>query len=114
MPAATAPKGPNHALRAADVTRPLAGLSGANRGVASSDPSTRGHVGADALPHLVTVAAPDTLVALSINAGVHVGRGFDRALARLDGIAGLPLTEVPICGASRPPRATAPMPPTRR
>ncbi len=92
-----AAKGIYRALHAGDITGPLA--LGGYRGIVSSGTFTRGHVGPEALPHLLAVAAQGAQFALSINAAVYAEKGFDRALAGLGGaIAGLHLLEVEIYG----------------
>lgn len=99
MLAAAAEKGLYRTLVQADVTRPL-DLARGYRGIVSSGTFTHGHVGPEALPHLLALAAPGAQVALSINAGVYAAQGFDRALGRLEGAIGLHLVEVPIYGAA--------------
>jgi SAM-dependent methyltransferase len=106
MLAAAGAKRLYRALVAADVTRPLT-LAGRYRGIVSSGTFTQGHVGPEALPHLVAVAEPGAQVALSINARVFAAQGFDRALERLEGIAGRRLIEVPIYGAAAAARDPA-------
>lgn len=87
------------ALHAGDITMPLP--LGGYRGVVSSGTFTRGHVGPEALPHLLAVAEAGAQFALSINAAVYVEKGFDRALAGLGGaVVGLNLLEVEIYGAA--------------
>jgi SAM-dependent methyltransferase len=86
----------------ADVTQPLA-LPRRYGGIVSSGTFTAGHVGPDALPHLLDVAEPGALVALSINRRVWTAVGFDRALAQLADagrIADLRLPEVEVYGAA--------------
>jgi SAM-dependent methyltransferase len=93
-----AAKGIYRALRTGDITAPLP-LSG-YRGIVSSGTFTRGHVGPEALPHLLEVAEAGAQFALSINAAVYAERGFDRALAALGGAITAPqLLEVEIYGA---------------
>lgn len=88
------PKGLYRQLVEADVTRPLP-LPGPYAGIVSSGTFTHGHVGPDALPHLIAAAAPGALFALSVNAGVWQARGFDAALAAMPGLS---LAEVPVYG----------------
>lgn len=75
-------KGLYRALVEADVTRPLA-LPRHYRGIVSSGTFTAGHVGPEALRHLVDVALPGAQVALSVNQRVWKAAGFDRALEAL-------------------------------
>ena len=88
-------------LVAADITHPLT-LPDRYMGLVSSGTFTHGHVGPEALPHLLAVAAPGALFALSVNAGVWDARGFGPALAALP-IDALTTAEAPIYG----PRAAA-------
>lgn len=84
----------------ADITRPLS-LPRRYGGIVSSGTFTAGHVGPEALPNLLTVAAPEAQVALSINRRVWTSVGFDRALdtlARNNRITGLQLIEVEVYG----------------
>jgi SAM-dependent methyltransferase len=86
----------------ADVTQPLT-LPRRYGGIVSSGTFTAGHVGPEALPHLLDVAQPGALVALSINRRPWTAAGFDRALALLadEGrIADLRLPEVEVYGAA--------------
>jgi SAM-dependent methyltransferase len=86
----------------ADITRPLT-LPRRYGGIVSSGTFTAGHVGPEALPHLLDVAEPGALVALSINRRVWTTAGFERALAQLadEGrIADLRLPEVEVYGAA--------------
>lgn len=90
-------KGIYRALHRGDITRPLP-LSGYG-GIVSSGTFTRGHVGPEALPHLLAAALPGAQFALSINAAVYAAKGFDRALAGLaDAITALQLLEVEVYG----------------
>lgn len=94
-----AAKGIYRALHTGDITQPL--HLGGYRGIVSSGTFTRGHVGPEALPHLLAVAEAGAQFALSINAAVYVDRGFDRALSALGGaITGLQLIEVEVYGAA--------------
>jgi SAM-dependent methyltransferase len=89
-------------LFSADITRPLE-LPRRYSGIVSSGTFTAGHVGPEALPHLLTVALPGAQFALSINRRVWSGAGFDHALdalAESGRIAGLHLIEVEIYGAA--------------
>lgn len=84
----------------ADITRPL-GLPRRYAGIVSSGTFTAGHVGPEALPHLLDAALPGAQFALSINRRVWARAGFDRALDHLRAvgrIAALQLIEVAIYG----------------
>ena len=86
----------------ADVTQPL-GLDRRYNGITSSGTFTAGHVGPQAFPHILAVARPGAVVALSINQRVWTGAGFDRALADLQTsaqIRDLHLIEVEVYGAA--------------
>ncbi len=69
-------------LYRADVTQPLA-LPRRYNGITSSGTFTAGHVGPVAFPHMLDIALPGALFALSINQRVWTGQGFDTALAAL-------------------------------
>jgi SAM-dependent methyltransferase len=69
-------------LHQADITRPLS-LPQRYSGVVSSGTFTAGHVGPEALPHLLDVTLPGAQFALSINLRVWTARGFDTALQDL-------------------------------
>ena len=89
-------------LFCADITQPL-DLPRRYSGIVSSGTFTAGHVGPEALPHLLDVAQPDAQFALSINRRVWTGAGFDRALQELADsnlITGLQLIEVQVYGAA--------------
>ena len=96
-------KGIYRDLLQADITRPLP-RNEAYQGVVSSGTFTHGHVGPEALPHLFATALPGAVFALSVNAGVWVSAGFDRAL---NGLPGLTLSEVPVYGAAAAQRGAA-------
>jgi SAM-dependent methyltransferase len=86
----------------ADITRPL-NLPRRYAGIVSSGTFTAGHVGPEALPHLLDAGLAGAQFALSINRRVWSGAGFDRALDGLGEagkIAGLQLIEVEIYGAA--------------
>jgi trans-aconitate methyltransferase len=86
----------------ADITRPLS-LPRRYGGIVSSGTFTAGHVGPEALPHLLAVAGPQAQFALSINRRVWTSAGFDVALDGLaadDRIADLHLIEVEVYGAA--------------
>ncbi|KNG93555.1 class I SAM-dependent DNA methyltransferase [Pseudaestuariivita atlantica] len=90
-------KGVYRALHAADVTRPL-DLPGGYATLVSSGTFTHGHVGPDALPHLLEAAAPGALFILSINAEHFAAHGFDTALDALP-VTDLMFEDRPIYGA---------------
>jgi SAM-dependent methyltransferase len=84
----------------ADITRPL-DLPRRYAGVVSSGTFTAGHVGPEALPHLLGVVLTGAQFALSINRRVWSAAGFDRALdglAESGRIAALQLIEVEVYG----------------
>ena len=86
----------------ADITKPLT-LTRRYGGVVSSGTFTAGHVGPEALPHLLAVARPQAQFALSINRRVWTSAGFDAALAGLaeqKRITDLHLIEVEVYGAA--------------
>jgi SAM-dependent methyltransferase len=86
----------------ADITQPL-DVPRRYAGIVSSGTFTAGHVGPEALPHLLGVCLPGAQCALSINRRVWSDAGFDHALEGLAGagrIAGLQLIEVEIYGAA--------------
>ena len=86
----------------ADVTQPLP-IPRQYNGVTSSGTFTAGHVGPVALPHMLAVAKPGALFALSINQRVWTGAGFDRALTDLQASAlinDLQLLEVEVYGSA--------------
>lgn len=80
----------------ADVTAPLA-LAGGYAGIVSSGTFTHGHVGPEALPHILALARRGAQVAISVNAGVFAAQGFAAVLEALP-IEGLQLIEVEIYG----------------
>jgi trans-aconitate methyltransferase len=89
-------------LHQADITQPLT-LPRRYGGLVSSGTFTAGHVGPEALPHLLAVARPQAQFALSINRRVYASLGFDTALAALAGqkrIKDLHLIEVEVYGAA--------------
>ena len=94
------PKGLYDHLIRADITRPL-DLPRCYAGIVSSGTFTSGHVGPEALSHLLDAALPQAQFALSINRRVWTSAGFDTALDRLAGqgrITGLQLIEVQVYG----------------
>lgn len=87
-------------LHQADITRPLT-LPRRYGGIVSSGTFTAGHVGPEALPNLLAVAAPEAQFCLSINRRVWTIAGFDDALEALAAegrITGLQLIEVEVYG----------------
>lgn len=95
-------KGVYTGLHQADITRPLT-LPRRYAGFVSSGTFTAGHVGPEALPHLLSVALPQAQFALSINRRVWQAKGFDRALEELAHqarITDLQLIEVQVYGAA--------------
>lgn len=91
-----AAKGLYRALRTGDITRPFG--PGGYGGIVSSGTFTRGHVGPEALPHLLSVAVAGAQFALSVNAAVYAERGFDRAFETLPGVTALQVLEVEVYG----------------
>jgi SAM-dependent methyltransferase len=90
------------ALHQADITRPLA-LNRRYGGIVSSGTFTAGHVGPEALPHLLDLAKSGAQFALSINRRVWRQGGFDAALKALKDqarISGIQLIEAKIYGAA--------------
>jgi trans-aconitate methyltransferase len=86
----------------ADITQAMT-LPRRYAGIVSSGTFTAGHVGPEALPHLLDVALPGAQFAVSINRRVWSGAGFDSALdtlAKAGRITGLQLIEVEIYGAA--------------
>lgn len=86
----------------ADITQPLI-LPRRYCGIVSSGTFTAGHVGPGALPHLLSVAAPQAQFALSVNRRVWTSAGFDRALDDLAAsrrISAPKLIEVGVYGAA--------------
>ncbi len=85
-----------------DITCPLT-LPRRYAGLVSSGTFTAGHVGPEALPHLLAVTLPQAQFALSVNRRVWETAGFDHAfaeLAKAGRIEALQLIEVQIYGAS--------------
>ena len=86
----------------ADITKPLS-LPRRYGGVVSSGTFTAGHVGPEALPHLLAVVRPQAQFALSINRRVWTAAGFDTALeglAEQKRITDLHQIEVEVYGAA--------------
>ena len=89
-------------LHRVDITRPI-DLPRRYAGIVSSGTFTAGHVGAEALPHLLAIALPQAQFALSINRRVWLANGFDRALDDLSvraAITDLQLIEVEVYGSA--------------
>lgn len=89
-------------LHRVDITRPI-DLPPRYAGIVSSGTFTAGHVGPEALPHLLAIAVPQAQFALSINRRVWQANGFDRALDDLAArarITALQLIEVKVYGAA--------------
>lgn len=76
-------KGVYRGLIAADLTASLPMPDGAYRSLISTGTFTHGHVGPEALPELIRIAAPGAIFALGINQAVFEAKGFPEALARL-------------------------------
>lgn len=96
-----ASKGVYRNLLRADITLPI-DLPRHYCGIVSSGTFTAGHVGPEALPHLLDLALPGAQFVLSVNLRVWTQMGFDTALTALQGagrIAGLHLIEVEIYGS---------------
>ena len=68
----------------ADLTKPLELANNQYDGIISSGTFTRGHVGPDALDALLTLAKPNALFVLSINAEHFESHGFAAKFAELD------------------------------
>ncbi|QYK41655.1 MAG: class I SAM-dependent methyltransferase [Paracoccaceae bacterium] len=94
MLAAARAKGAYRHLAEADLTRALPVPVTPYAGVASSGTFTHGHVGPQAIGHLMAVMRPGGVFAASINAQVWKAAGFAAAIDGLtDRIADLRLTE---------------------
>lgn len=78
-----------------DVLKGLPIADNTYAGVVSAGTFTLGHLGPEALPELLRVAAPRALFALSINAAHFAAEGFGPALEALP-VTGLRLDDVPI------------------
>ena len=76
-------KGHYRTLTACDVTRPLSLVDAPYRGIVSAGTFTLGHVGPEALPHLLAVAAPEAVFVISVNAAHYVSAGFEAAFEDL-------------------------------
>lgn len=80
MLAAARAKGVYRDLIEADVTKALTLPDGAYEGLVSAGTFTVGHVGPEALPELIRIAAPGALFVLGINEMVFTDLGFPEAL----------------------------------
>lgn len=97
-------KGVYRDLMIADLTQPLDLPFAAYRGVVSAGTFTHGHVGASAIPNLLTVAAPGARFVFSVNKGVFSSGGFEGVLRGLsEHIHDLTVTEVAIYGDAADP-----------
>jgi SAM-dependent methyltransferase len=83
MLAVAAGKGLYRATIEADLTTRLPLSDGLYRGVISAGTFTHGHVGAEALPELLRVAAPEALFVCGTRDDVFDRMGFGSMLARL-------------------------------
>lgn len=90
-------KGDYRGLYAGDVTRSLDLIDAPYMGVVSAGTFTLGHVGPDALQHLLDVAASGALFVISVNDAHYVSAGFEAAFTGFgDQITGLTSREVRI------------------
>ncbi|MDB4111062.1 methyltransferase domain-containing protein [Yoonia sp.] len=90
-------KGDYRGLYAGDVTQPLELVDAPYMGVVSAGTFTLGHVGPDALGHLLNIAASGAVFVISVNAAHYVSAGFEAALAEFgDRITGLTIRDVRI------------------
>lgn len=90
-------KGDYRGLFAGDVTQALELIDAPYSGVVSAGTFTRGHVGSEALGHLLNIAATGALFVISVNAAHYVSAGFEAAIAGFgDQITGLISREVRI------------------
>lgn len=88
-------------LLEADLTRPLDIPDGTYAGLLSVGTFTHGHVGPDALDHVLRIVRPGGIATIGINAAHYASAGFGPALERLaaSGRIGSPvLVDVPIYG----------------
>ncbi len=76
-------KGHYRTLTACDVTQPLELMDAPYQGVVSAGTFTLGHVGPEALQHLLAVAAPEAVFVISVNAAHYVSAGFEAAFEDL-------------------------------
>lgn len=98
MLARAAEKGVYRNLHRADITRPVP-IAGGYRGIVSSGTFTAGHVGPEAFPPLLDLAARGAQFALSVNLRVWHARGFGAALDALAHRITLPqMIEVAVYG----------------
>jgi predicted TPR repeat methyltransferase len=90
-------KGDYRGLSACDVTQPLDLPDAPYMGVVSAGTFTLGHVGPDAMVHLLDVADKGALFVISVNAVHYVSAGFEATFASFgDRIAGLTTRDVRI------------------
>ena len=92
-------KGVYRNLMVKDITIPFELGSNLYSGLISSGTFTTGHVGPEALDHLLAIALPGALFALSINAFHWKTQGFESKFSALDGqIYNFKLVDVAIYG----------------
>ena len=95
-----AAKGVYRNLMAKDITWPFEPETHGYAGLISSGTFTTGHVGPEALDHLLAIALPGACFALSINALHWKAQGFERKFTALEGqICNFKLADVAIYGA---------------
>ena len=93
-------KGVYRNLMVKDITIPFDLGSNHYAGLISSGTFTTGHVGPEALDHLLAIALPDALFAISINAFHWKTQGFESKFSALDEqIYNFKLVDVAIYGA---------------
>ena len=93
-------KGVYRNLMVKDITIPFDLGSNHYAGLISSGTFTTGHVGSEALDHLLAIALPDALFAISINAFHWKTQGFESKFSALDGqIYNFELVDIAIYGA---------------
>lgn len=76
-------KGAYRGLFARDVTQPLGLLDAPYAGIVSAGTFTLGHVGPEALRHVIDAAAPGAVVVISVNAAHFAAAGFADAFATM-------------------------------
>ncbi len=77
-------KGDYRGLKAGDVTKPLDLIDAPYMGVVSAGTFTLGHVGPEALSHLLDIAASGALFVISVNAAHYTSAGFAAVLDGFD------------------------------
>ena len=93
-------KGVYRNLMVKDITIPFDLGSNHYAGLISSGTFTTGHVGPEALDHLLAIALPDALFAISINAFHWKTQGFESKFSALDRqIYNFELVDIAIYGA---------------